>query len=186
MLRFASSEALSRNTPGRVDNASVRKTNPLILRGSHSNDEIRMSSNDFLGGKNNSALSYLRSRIKPKFEYYVVCQYAPHGYSIGAEQWSKEIHVPQTIEGAFAQGAQEVIVVLPDPKTVHNGSMYSSSITTGDFEQFIAKDVVAYIDAHYRTIANRASRGLARHSMGGYGATRIGMRHADVLAASTS
>jgi hypothetical protein len=28
--------------------------------------------------------------------------YAPHGYSIGAEQWSKEIHVPQTIEGAFA------------------------------------------------------------------------------------
>src|SRR4051794_7223925 len=28
--------------------------------------------------------------------------YALHGYSIGAEQWSKEIHVPQTIEGAFA------------------------------------------------------------------------------------
>ena len=32
--------------------------------------------------------------------------YALHGYSIGAEQWSKEIHVPQTIEGAFAQGAR--------------------------------------------------------------------------------
>src|SRR5436305_10219446 len=27
--------------------------------------------------------------------------YALHGYSIGAEQWSGEIHVPQTIEGAF-------------------------------------------------------------------------------------
>ena len=39
--------------------------------------------------------------------------YALHGYSIGAEQWSSEIHVPQTIEGAFAQGAQEMIVVLP-------------------------------------------------------------------------
>ena len=60
--------------------------------------------------------------------------YALHGYSIGAEQWSQEIHVPQTIEGAFAQGAQEMIVVLPDSKTVHNGSMYSSSVTTGDFE----------------------------------------------------
>jgi len=107
--------------------------------------------------------------------------YALHGYSIGAEQWSKEIHVPQTIEGAFAQGAQEMIVVLPDSKTVHNGSMYSSSITTGDFEQFIAKDVVAYIDVHYRTIPNRASRGLVGHSMGGYGATRIGMKHADVF-----
>ena len=86
--------------------------------------------------------------------------YALHGYSIGAEQWSHEIHVPQTIEGAFAQGDKEMIVVLPDSKTLHNGSMYSSSVTTGDFEQFVARDLVEYIDAHYRTIPNRLSRGL--------------------------
>lgn len=107
--------------------------------------------------------------------------YALHGYSIGAAQWSGEIHVPQTIEGAIAQGAQEMIVVLPDSKTVHNGSMYSSSVTTGDFEQFIARDVVTYIDAHYRTISQRTSRGLVGHSMGGYGASRIGMKHSDVF-----
>ena len=69
--------------------------------------------------------------------------YALHGYSIGAEQWSHEIHVPQTIEGAFAQGVKETIVVLPDSKTVHNGSMYSSSVTTGDFEKYISHDLVA-------------------------------------------
>ncbi|MBZ5582908.1 MAG: esterase [Acidobacteriia bacterium] len=109
--------------------------------------------------------------------------YALHGYSIGAGQWSQEIHVPQTVEGAFAQGAQEMIVVLPDSKTVHNGSMYSSSVTTGDFEQFIAHDLDAYIDGHYRTIANRTSRGLVGHSMGGYGASRIGMKHSDVFGA---
>ncbi|HEY0687333.1 MAG TPA: alpha/beta fold hydrolase [Steroidobacter sp.] len=107
--------------------------------------------------------------------------YALHGYSIGAEQWSREIHAPQTIEGAFAQGANEMIVVLPDSKTVHNGSMYSGSVTTGDFESFIARDVVSYIDAHYRTIPERRSRGLAGHSMGGYGTTRIGMKHAEVF-----
>jgi enterochelin esterase-like enzyme len=107
--------------------------------------------------------------------------YALHGYSIGAEQWSHEIHVPETIEGAFAQGAKETIVVLPDSKTVHNGSMYSSSVTTGDFEQFIAHDLVVYIDAHYRTISDRQSRGLVGHSMGGYGTTRIGMKHSDVF-----
>jgi enterochelin esterase-like enzyme len=89
--------------------------------------------------------------------------------------------VPQTIEGAFAQGAQDMIVVLPDSKTVHNGSMYSRSVTTGDFEAFIAHDVVGYIDAHYRTIPKRTSRGLVGHSMGGYGASRIGMKHADVF-----
>ncbi len=107
--------------------------------------------------------------------------YALHGYSIGVEQWAREIHVPQTIEGAFAQGAREMIVVLPDSKTVHNGSMYSSSVTTGDFERFIARDLVAYVDGHYRTLASRESRGLVGHSMGGYGATRIGMKHAEVF-----
>src|SRR5690349_12657791 len=114
-----------------------------------------------------------------KRRYPVV--YALHGYSIGAEQWSGEIHVPQTLEGAFATGTPEMIVVLPDSKTVHNGSMYSSSITTGDFENFVAHDLVAHIDAHYRTLARRESRGLAGHSMGGYGATRIGLKHADVF-----
>jgi enterochelin esterase-like enzyme len=107
--------------------------------------------------------------------------YALHGYSIGAEQWSREIHVPQTLEGAFAQGANEMIVVLPDSKTVHNGSMYSSSVTTGDFERFVVRDVVAYIDSHYRTIPDRTSRGLVGHSMGGYGATRLGMKYPEVF-----
>ncbi|MGO9949966.1 MAG: alpha/beta hydrolase [Steroidobacteraceae bacterium] len=120
------------------------------------------------------------SYAKDKSKRYPVV-YALHGYSIGAEQWTHEIHVPQTIEGAFAQGAQEMIVVLPDSKTLHNGSMYSSSVTTGDFEEFIAQDLVAFVDAHYRSIPGRSSRGLVGHSMGGYGATRIGMKHADVF-----
>jgi S-formylglutathione hydrolase FrmB len=107
--------------------------------------------------------------------------YALHGYSIGAEQWTHEIHVPQTIEGAIAQGSKEMIVVLPDSKTIYNGSMYSGSQTTGDFEKFIYQDVVSYIDAHYRTIPNRQARGLVGHSMGGYGASRIGMKHPDVF-----
>jgi enterochelin esterase-like enzyme len=119
---------------------------------------------------------------KDKKRHYPVV-YALHGYSIGAEQWSHEIHVPQTVEGAFAKGSQEMIVVLPDSKTIYNGSMYSSSITTGDFEKFISHDVVSYIDTHYRSIPNRNSRGLVGHSMGGYGASRIGMKHPDVFGA---
>ncbi|BCS34939.1 esterase [Luteitalea sp. TBR-22] len=120
--------------------------------------------------------SYAKERTR---RYATV--YALHGYSIGAEQWIGEIHAPQTIEGAFAQGAAEMIVVVPDSKTRHNGSMYSSSVTVGDFERFVAKDLVAYVDAHYRTRVDRRSRGLVGHSMGGYGATRIGMKHADVF-----
>jgi enterochelin esterase-like enzyme len=120
--------------------------------------------------------TYARERSR---RYPVV--YALHGYSIGAEQWASEIHVPQTIEGAFASGAREMIVVLPDSKTVHNGSMYSSAVTTGDFEAFVARDVVSFIDSRYRTIPNRNSRGLVGHSMGGYGASRVGMKHPEVF-----
>jgi enterochelin esterase-like enzyme len=120
--------------------------------------------------------SYATSKTR---RYPVV--YALHGYSIGAEQWTQEIHVPQTIEGSFALGSNEMIVVLPDSKTVHNGSMYSNSATTGNFEDYISHDVVAYMDEHYRTIPNRLARGLVGHSMGGYGATRIGMKHSDVF-----
>ena len=115
--------------------------------------------------------SYAASKSR---RYPVV--YALHGFFIGAEQWTHEIHVPQTIEGAFALGAHEMIVVLPDSKSIYGGSMYSSSATTGDFEHFIAHDLVAYVDAHYRTIPVPASRGLAGHSMGGYGVSRISMK----------
>lgn len=118
---------------------------------------------------------------EPNRRYPVV--YALHGFFIGAEQWSQEIRVPQTVEGAFAKGAKEMIVVLPDSKTIYGGSMYSGSVTTGDFEDYIARDVVAYMDAHYRTIPDRNSRGLVGHSMGGYGASRIGMHHPDVFGA---
>ena len=120
-------------------------------------------------------------KASPKRRYPVV--YALHGYSIGAEQWTHEIRVPQTVEGAFAKGAREMIVVLPESKTAYGGSMYSSSATTGDFETFVARDLVAYVDAHYRTVRDRRSRGLAGHSMGGYGVARIGMKHPEVFGA---
>jgi hypothetical protein len=93
--------------------------------------------------------------------------YALHGYSIGASQWSQEIQVPQTIEGAFAKGASEMIVVLPDSKTVHNGSMYSSSVTTGDFERSCTTcgRVCGALPHHTEPDEPRTGG----HSMGGYG-----------------
>ena len=91
------------------------------------------------------------------------------------------IDVPAVADRAFAAGVREMIIVMPNAYTRYQGSMYSSSLTTGDWENFIARELVAYIDSHYRTISNRMSRGLAGHSMGGYGTLRIGMKHPDVF-----
>jgi enterochelin esterase-like enzyme len=82
---------------------------------------------------------------------------------------------------AALQGFSEPIVVCPDASTLRKETMYSSSATTGDWERFIAEDLVAYIDSHYRTLAKPISRGLAGQSMGGYAALRIGMKRPGVF-----
>ncbi len=118
----------------------------------------------------------------PNRRYPVV--YFLHGYAAHAETYWKSLSVPAAADAAIADGsAREMILVLPDAFTVYDGSMFSSSPTTGDWETFVAKDLTAYIDGHYRTIADRNSRGLAGHSMGGYGTVRIGMKHPETFSA---
>ncbi len=82
-----------------------------------------------------------------------------------------------------AGGAREMILVMPNAMNAFGGSMYSSSVTTGDWERYIAEDLVSYMDRTYRTIPTREARGLAGHSMGGYGTIRIGMKRPDVFSA---
>lgn len=82
---------------------------------------------------------------------------------------------------ADALGDRDMILVVPDSYTKQGGAMYSSSSTVGDFESFIARDLVSYIDGHYRTIARREGRGLSGHSMGGYGTLKIGMKYPGVF-----
>jgi len=116
-----------------------------------------------------------------KRRYPVV--YFLHGYNSQAEgtvAWTK---MEERHKAAMAATGREFIVVAPDSDTLLHGSMYSDSVTVGNFETFTAKELVRYIDSHYRTIARRDSRGLFGHSMGGYGTLRLGMKHPDVFSA---
>jgi len=116
----------------------------------------------------------------PSRRYPVV--YLLHGYGLTAERWLTFLDLSGAADKNMAAGAvREMILVNPDAFTVYNGSMYSNSATTGDWEGYIAGDLVAYIDSHYRTIADRLSRGLGGHSMGGYGTMRVGMKHPEVF-----
>ena len=107
--------------------------------------------------------------------------YFIHGYGVKAELYWNTMTVPATADKEMVDGTvHEMILVHPDAYTLYNGSMYSNSPTTGDWETYVTRDLVDYIDSHYRTIANRDSRGLAGHSMGGYGTLRIGMKYPQV------
>jgi S-formylglutathione hydrolase len=110
--------------------------------------------------------------------------YLLHGFTDDVDHWwgvkPHFVNVPAVVDKALAAGVREMIVVMPNAFTRYFGSMYSNSVTTGNWEDFVASELVAYIDSHYRTIANAGGRGLAGHSMGGYGAIRIGMKHPEV------
>jgi len=124
-------------------------------------------------------LSYTKNRNQ---RYPVV--YFLHGYGLGAEAYMNALWASDGADKDMAAGtSKEMIVVFPDSNTIYNGSMYSNSPTTGNWETYITEDLISYIDSHYRTIANRESRGLAGHSMGGYGTLRIAMKYPDLYAA---
>jgi len=114
----------------------------------------------------------------PDRHYPVV--YFLHGYFVEPKAYADLFDLEDALTGAGAAG-NEVIFVMPDGYSKHRGSFYSNSPTTGNYEDFVAEDVVQYVDSHYRTLAKRESRGLAGHSMGGYGALRVGMNHPDVF-----
>jgi S-formylglutathione hydrolase len=123
--------------------------------------------------------SYATDRTR---RYPVV--YLLHGYT-GTDlgyfgPTGRQLHV--IAERVFASGAaREMILVMPNCMNAYGGCMYSNSVTAGDWEGYVAEDLVAYMDKNYRTIATREGRGLAGHSMGGYGTMRIGMKRPDVF-----
>jgi enterochelin esterase-like enzyme len=111
--------------------------------------------------------------------------YMLHGFTDSDDRWfglqKHFVNVPVAMDRAVAAGAREAILVMPNAFTAFQGSMYSSSATTGDWERFVARDLVAWVDGHYRTVATREGRGLTGHSMGGYGALRIAMKYPEVF-----
>jgi hypothetical protein len=87
-----------------------------------------------------------------------------------------------TFDRAIANGViRPFIVVAPDYTTPGPGSMFANSSTAGRFEDHTLQEVIPYIDAQYRTLATRESRGITGDFMGAYGALRYAFRHPDVF-----
>lgn len=105
--------------------------------------------------------------------------YFLHGFNTRADQLMERI----PFDAALQASKLDLIVVVPDSYTKWGGSMYSNSPTSGQFEDFISVDLVSWIDGKFRTLAIRDSRGIAGHSMGGYGSLKLSMKRPDVFGA---
>ena len=72
-----------------------------------------------------------------------------------------------------------VIIVCPDGQ---DSWYFDSPIDPKmQFETYVSKELVAYVDSHYRTYANRFMRAITGLSMGGHGALFLAFRHPDVF-----
>jgi S-formylglutathione hydrolase FrmB len=120
----------------------------------------------------------------PGKRYPVV--YLLHGVGDSDETWTSGTESLGNIQSVMDEGIRqgkfgEMIVVMPsEQRAIGGGSYYVNSSVTGNWEDFTTQELVTFVDSNYRTIAQSESRGIAGHSMGGYGAITLGMKHPDL------
>ena len=110
--------------------------------------------------------------------------YFLHGFPENDSDYIADFDLKELFDQAIARHKiRPIIIVLPNSFTHFKGSFYTNSTLTGNWADFVAKDVVQYIDKKYRTIQERQGRGISGLSMGGNGSLKLGMLYSNVFCA---
>lgn len=136
---------------------------------------------------------------------YPVAYYL-HGAQGDESNWTANAGLATTLDSLVRSGAPEMIVVMPDG----DDGFYSTWNYLGDYagcqrnrppdaepaatycvpwphyDDYIARDLVGWVDTTWRTLADRRHRGIAGLSMGGYGAITLALAYPDVFSAAAS
>ena len=114
----------------------------------------------------------------PVGRYPVV--YLLHGYSGNYLDWISK--APSLLPLA---DTHQTIIVCPDGG--YNSWYLNSPVDDSSrYETHVGKEVVTFVDEHYRTIPDRAGRAISGLSMGGHGALFLALRHPDTFGAAGS
>lgn len=125
--------------------------------------------------------------------------YLPPGYETSSQRYPVIYFVPNSLDRSYRScfddhQAQSVfdgaikrnaigafILVAMDMSTPYGSSWGVNSPATGNWEDYFIGELVPYLDAHYRTLASRNSRGIAGVGMGGNIAIRLATRHPEIF-----
>jgi len=119
-----------------------------------------------------------------RISYPVVYFLGGFGVSDSAARVNRGARFVALISRAIAdKRVPPLIVVIANGGNRFGGSYYTNSIATGNWEDYVVRDLVSHVDGKYRTMARAESRGIAGHSMGGYGALKLAMKHPTVFGA---
>jgi S-formylglutathione hydrolase FrmB len=114
--------------------------------------------------------------------------YVIQGYTGHIVMWANRTPFRQpfveTADAVFADGSRpSCVVVYVDAWTAFGGSQFVDSIGTGKYHSYLCDEIVPWVDAHYRTIADRESRAIMGKSSGGFGAMITPMLRPDLFGA---
>lgn len=86
------------------------------------------------------------------------------------------------LDKAISNGTiRDFILVAANYSSPTLGSWYENSTTSGQWIDYTIKEVLPFVDSHFRTIRHRNSRGLAGEFIGGYGALKFAMLYPDLF-----
>jgi hypothetical protein len=90
--------------------------------------------------------------------------------------------LPRLLDEAFEKNVvKPFIFVMADYSTATTGSFYENSAVSGRWLDFTVQELVPFIDHRFRTLANRDSRALTGNYLGGRGALKLAMEHAELF-----
>jgi len=103
--------------------------------------------------------------------------YLLHGYSGNYADWVTKVPAIKSLVDQY-----QITVVCPDGGY---SSWYWDSPLDKNFqyETFVAKELVSYVEGHYPVAKDRKQRGITGLSMGGHGALYLAIKHQDVFSA---
>ena len=125
----------------------------------------------------------IRVYLPPSYDFtdkrYPVV-YVLHGFNGTSKSLTRKMRSAMD-RMILGEEIQEAIVVFVDGSNRFGGSQYLSSPTIGDYETYIRRDLVNFIDRQYRTIPHRDSRGITGFSMGAYGSMHLSLKYPEVF-----
>ena len=174
LLTFLGSFRLAAQTPPPAGRVVVTHLDSKLLHGNPGGENPRRRVSVYLPA------GYAAS---PGQRYPVL--YYLHGFTWNDSLIFNQDGMKALLDQAIAAGQiRPLIVVVPDEQTRFGGSWYANSATNGPWADFTARELIAFIDKQFRTLAKPGSRGLAGHSMGGGGSVRLALAYPGTWAAA--
>jgi len=123
----------------------------------------------------------LASRERRYPVVYVLAGFTGRGVQLlQTAGWSEGLD--RRLDRLIGEGrVRPLIAVFPDCFTRLGGSQYVDSAATGAYETYLARELVSWVDATFRTLPSPRHRAVAGKSSGGYGALIHGMKHPNVF-----